>query len=75
VADDGPGAGRRVGTREVLVVAAIAVAIVLGLELLTYVLPAEAQRVILESPLLIVVLVVGTAWLLWWVSRRRPPEV
>jgi len=65
---------RRIGTREVLVVAAVAVAIVLGLQLLTYVLPPDAQRVILDSPLLIAVLVVGTTGLLWWIARRRPPE-
>jgi hypothetical protein len=65
---------RRIGAREVLVVAAVAVAVVLGLQLLTYLLPTEAQRVVLDSPLLIVVLVVGTAGLLWWVARRRPPE-
>jgi FtsH-binding integral membrane protein len=65
---------RRIGTRQVLLVAGLAVAIVLGLQLLTYVLPPDAQRVVLDSPLLIVVLVVGTTGLLWWIARRRPPE-
>lgn len=65
---------RRIGAREVLLVAGVAVAAVLGLQLLTYVLPAEAQRVVLDSPLLIGVIVVGTIGLLWWIARRRPPE-
>lgn len=65
---------RRIGMREVLLVAGIAVAIVLGLQLLTYVLPGDAQRVVLDSPLLIGILVVGTVGLLWWISRRHPPE-
>lgn len=65
---------RRIGAREVLVVAGVAVAIVLGLQLLTYVLPSDVQRVVLDTPLLIVVLVVGTTGLLWWLARRRPPE-
>ncbi len=66
---------RRIGWREVLIVAAIAVAVVLGLQLLTYLLPPEAQGVVFDSPLLIVVLVVGTTGLLWWIARRRPPDV
>ncbi len=66
---------RRIGWREVLGVAAVAVVVVLGLQLLTYVLPAPAQGVVFDSPLLIVVLVVGTTGLLWWIARRRPPDV
>ena len=65
---------RRIGAREVVLVAGVAVAVVLGLQLLTYVLPVDAQRIVLDSPLLIVVLVVGTTGLLWWIARRRPPE-
>ena len=62
------------GAREVLIVAAVAVAVVLGLQLLTYLLPPDLQRIVLDTPLLIVVLVVGTTGLLWWIARRRPPE-
>ena len=65
---------RRIGAREVLLVAGVAVAAVLGLQLLTYVLPTDAQRVVLDSPLLIGVIVVGTIGLLWWIARRHPPE-
>ena len=66
--------GRSIGAREVLIVAGVAVAAVLGFQLLTYVLPPDAQRVVLDSPLLIVVIVVGTVGLLWWIASRRPPE-
>jgi hypothetical protein len=65
---------RRIGARQVLLVAGIAVAVVLGLQLLTYALPGDAQRVVLDSPLLIGVIVVGTIGLLWWIARRHPPE-
>jgi FtsH-binding integral membrane protein len=65
---------RGIGAREVLIVAGIAVAAVLGLQLLTYVLPADVQHVVFDSPLLIGVIVVGTIGLLWWIARRQPPE-
>ena len=65
---------RRIGLREVLIVAGVAVALVLGLQLLTYVLPGGAQSVVLDTPFLIAVIVVGTVGLLWWIARRRPPE-
>jgi hypothetical protein len=65
---------RRIGLREVLLVAGIAVAAVLGLQLLTYVLPPGAQGVVLDSPVLIALIVVGTVGLLWWIARRTPPE-
>lgn len=65
---------RRIGMREVLVVAGLAVAAVLGLQVLTAVLPADVQGVVLDSPLLIGVIVVGTIGLLWWLARRTPPE-
>jgi len=62
------------GWREVLVVAAIGVAVVLGAAILTSALPVEGQRVIFHTPLLIVVLVVGTGALLWRIATRRPPD-
>jgi FtsH-binding integral membrane protein len=65
---------RRIGARQVLIVAGVAVALVLGLQLLTYVLPADAQRIVFDSPLLIGVIVVGTIGLLVWIARRQPPE-
>ena len=65
---------RQMGWREVLVVAAIGVAVVLGAAILTSALPVEGQRVIFHTPLLIVVLVVGTGALLWRIATRRPPD-
>jgi FtsH-binding integral membrane protein len=65
---------RAVGWREVLAVGAIAVAVVLGAAILTAVLPTEIQRVIFHTPLLILVLIVGTGFVLWRISTRRPPE-
>jgi len=65
---------RSVGWREVLVVAAVAVGIVLGAAILTSVLPTDAQRVIFHTPLLIGVLIAGTALVLWRIAARRPPE-
>lgn len=61
--------GRQPGWREVLVVAAIAVAVVLGLAILTSLLPTDVQQVVFHTPLLIVVLIVGTGLLLWRISR------
>lgn len=66
--------GRSTGLREVLVVAALAVGVVLGAVILTAVLPVEAQRVIFHTPLLIGVLIAGTGFVLWRIAARRPPE-
>ena len=65
---------RSIGWREVLVVAAVAVGVVLGAAILTAVLPTDAQRVVFHTPLLIVVLIVGTVVVLWRIAARRPPE-
>jgi FtsH-binding integral membrane protein len=63
-----------VGWREVLLVAAVAVGVVLGAAILTSALPTDAQRVIFHTPLAIVILVVGTGYVLWRIATRRPPE-
>jgi FtsH-binding integral membrane protein len=66
---------RSPGWREVVVVATITVAGVLGLAVLTAALPADAQRLIFHTPLLIGVLIVGTGFVLWRIAAsRRPPE-
>ena len=65
---------RRASGRDVLLAGGLAVAVVLGAAILTSVLPVEAQRLIFHSPLLIVVLLVGTAGLLWRITTHRPPE-
>jgi FtsH-binding integral membrane protein len=67
-----PGAdGRHAGLREVLAVAGAAVAIVLGAAILTALLPPELQSIVFRTPLLIAVLVAGTAIALWLVVRPR----
>ena len=67
-----PRAGPQVGLSQVLLVAAAVVAVVLGAAALTSLLPTEVQQVIFHGPVLIAVLVLGTAWLLWRISRGRP---
>ena len=61
---------RQPGWREVLLVAATAVAVVLGAAVLTSALPTGAQEFVFHTPIAIIVLVIGTAWLLWRISRR-----
>jgi FtsH-binding integral membrane protein len=61
--------GRQPGWREVLIVAAVAVAVVLGLAILTSLLPTDVQQIVFHTPLLIVVLIIGTGVLLWRISR------
>lgn len=60
------------GLRQVLLVAAVVVAVVLGAAILTSLLPPAAQDLIFHGPVLIAVLVIGTAWLLWRIARPRP---
>ena len=59
---------RQIGWREVLVVAAIAVAVVLVVAQLT----SDVSRAI-RTPVTILVLIGGTAWILWRAARRTPP--
>ena len=68
-------AERAVGLREVLGVAAIAVAVVLGASFLTGLLPAGAQKAFFDSPVVALVVIGGTAWILWRLAHRQPPEV
>jgi FtsH-binding integral membrane protein len=65
---------RSAGWRDVLILAGLAVAVVLGAAILTAVLPTDLQRVVFHTPLLIVVLIVGTGFVLWRIATRRPPE-
>ena len=63
------------GWREVLTLGAVVVVVVLALAFLTSVLPASLQDVVFHTPLAIVVLLVGTIGLLFWVARRQTPRV
>ncbi len=60
---------RQPGIRDVLVVAALAVAIVLLAAGITALLPREGQALVFQTPLLIGVLVLGTAFVLWRILR------
>ena len=60
---------RQPGLREVLLVAAVAVGVVLLAAGLTALLPREGQEVVFRTPLLIAVLVGGTAFVLWRILR------
>ena len=64
-------AERSIGLRDVLVLAAGCVAVVFGAAVLTSFLPADAQAVVFRTPLLIVVLIAGTAVALWRIARPR----
>ncbi|HYM84306.1 MAG TPA: hypothetical protein VEY67_09170 [Candidatus Dormibacteraeota bacterium] len=67
-------AERAPGWREVLVVAVLVVAAVLGAAVVTGLLPESFQRVVFHQPLLIGFLVLGTIVVMWSVARRRPPS-
>jgi heme A synthase len=73
VPDEEP-SGRTPGWREVLIVGAIVVVVVLGLAVATSLLPVGLQDVVFHTPLTIVVLVVGTVGLLAWIARRPSPR-
>jgi len=55
-----------------VLVAAAAVGVVLGAAILTSILPTGIQELVFHTPLAIIVLIGGTGWLLWRISRRPP---
>ncbi len=65
------GDGRPVGLREVLIVGLGAVAVVLGAAVFTAVLPTDLQTILFRTPLIIGLLIGGTALALWLVVRQR----
>ena len=80
--DGAPGAAGRLadasaprapGWREVLLVAVAIVAISLGAAALTGLLPQAGQDLVFRTPLVIVVLLVGTIGLMVRLATRRPP--
>ena len=60
---------RTPGLREALLVGAVAVAVVLAASVVTFLLPPDARDVVFRTPLLILVLIVGTAGVLWRITR------
>jgi hypothetical protein len=55
-----------------VLVAAAVVVVVLGAAALTGILPEFVRDAVYQTPLAIAVLIVGTGWLLWRISRRGP---
>ena len=66
--------GSQPGWLEVLTVAAGVVVVVAGAAALTGILPSPIREAILDGPVMIGVLIVGTGWLLWRISRGRPVD-
>jgi FtsH-binding integral membrane protein len=64
---------RQPGLREVLLVAAAVVLVVMLAAGATALLPSDGQGVVFHTPLLIVVLIVGTGLVLWRILRRPGP--
>ena len=60
------------GWAEVVLVAAAVVVAVLVAAAVTGLLPAPLRDAVFNGPVIIGVLIVGTAWLLWRISRGRP---
>ena len=67
-------ARRQPGWLHVLVVAIAVVVVVLGAAVVTSLLPTPVQELIYRGPVLIAVLIIGTAWLLWRIARVRPSD-
>ena len=65
-----PAAARTYGWREVLLVGGAIVALVLGISLITTVLPDSARWFVFQSPLAIVVIAGGTILVLASLLRR-----
>ena len=65
-----PTGARQPGLRDVLLLGAAVVAVVLAAAALTALLPKEGQGFVFHTPLLIGVLIVGTTLVLWRILRR-----
>lgn len=66
--------GSQPGWLEVLTVAGAVVVVVLGAAALTGFLSGPIRDAILNGPVMIAVLILGTGWLLWRISRGRPVD-
>jgi hypothetical protein len=60
---------RSPGLREALVVGGLTVVVVLIAAVITFLLPPDARDVVFRTPLLIVVLILGTGFVLWRITR------
>ena len=61
---------RQPGLREVLLVGAAVVLVVMAAAALTALLPKDGQDVVFHTPLLILVLIGGTGVVLWRILRK-----
>ena len=68
-----PAVGRTFGWREVLLVGGAIVVIVLGISVVTSVLPSGAQWFVFQAPLFIVIIVLGTVPERGLPARGRSP--
>jgi hypothetical protein len=74
-APGGPATGGRApGLREALLVGELVVVVVLLAGVATYLLPGDARDLVLRTPLLILILIGGTAAVLWRISRPARPD-
>jgi hypothetical protein len=74
-APGGPAPGARApGLREALLVGELVVVVVLLAGVATYLLPGDARDLVLRTPLLILILIGGTAAVLWRISRPARPD-
>ena len=62
------------GWRQVALVVLGVVAVVVGAAVVTGFLPAPIQDAIFRGPVLIAVLILGTAWVLWRIAQGRPSD-
>jgi hypothetical protein len=60
------------GWLRALVVGGLTVDAVLAAAVVSFLLPSSLGDVVFRSPLLILVLIVGTAFVLWTITRPRP---
>ena len=60
------------GWRQVALVGAAVVAVVIGAAFITGFLPTPVQQAIFHGPVLIGVLIIGTGWVLWRIAHGRP---
>jgi len=66
------GERRSPGLREALLVGGLTVVVVLLAAVMTFLLPADIGNVVFQTPLLIVILIVGTAFVLLRITRPGP---
>ncbi len=70
--DGATAAGRTPGLREALVIGGLTVLVVLAAAVITFLLPPVVGDVVFRTPLLILILIVGTAGVLWRITRPGP---